>query len=189
MSASLNSGAEVRTGIQSTPTQPPPVSGQGSGSRKRKKSTRSRKTTETYSLTTRQQTPKPRKAKAKNARGVKASDAKGAKSGLVPGMGSGGRAADFLSAIKPDPESVQLPDSSDSSDAEGEEEVRTQPPSHSLQEDKPDQPALSPVIPLQGTSTSGDVTTPVTDAPVMVQDPSFVSNDAPPSSSTPVMQE
>ncbi len=67
--------------------------------------------------------------------------------------------------------------------------VRTQPPSHSLQEDKPDQPALSPVITLQGTSTSGDITTPVTDAPVMVQDPSFVSNDTPPSSSTPVMQE
>ncbi len=35
----------------------------------------------------------------------------------------------------------------------------------------------------------GDVTTPVVDAPVPVQDPSFVSNDAPPSSSTPVMQE
>ncbi len=189
MSASLNSGAEDGAGVQSTPTQPPPVSGQGSGSGKRKKSTRSRKQTETYSLTTHQQTPKPRKAKARNVRGVKASDAKGMKSGLVKGIGRGGRAADLLSAIKPDPESVQLPESSDSSHAEGEEEVHTQPPSHSLQEDRPDQPALSPVIPLQGTSTSGDVTTPVDDVPVMVQDPSFVSNDAPPSSSTPVMQE
>ncbi len=189
MSASLNSGAEAGAGVQSTPTQPPPVSGQGSGSGKRKTSTRSRKQTETYSLTTRQQTPKPRKAKARNARGVKASDTKGTKSGLVTGIGRGGRAADLLSAIKPDPESIQLPDTSDSSDAEGEEEVHTQPPSHSLQEDKSDQPALSPVIPPQGTSTSGDVTTPVTDAPVMVQDPSLVSNDAPPSNSTHVMQQ
>ncbi len=104
-------------------------------------------------------------------------------------MGRGGRAADFLSTIQPGPESVRLPASSDSSEAEEEEEVYTQPPSHSLQEDRPDQPALSPVIPPQGTSTSGDVTTPVADAPVTAQDPSFVSNDAPPSSSTPVIQE
>ncbi len=84
---------------------------------------------------------------------------------------------------------VQLPDTSDSSDAEGEEEVRVQPPSHSLQKSKSDQPALSPVIPPQGTSTSGDVTTPVMDTPVVVKDPSFVSNDAPQSSSTPAFQE
>ncbi len=189
MSASLNSEAEAGAGVQSTPTQPPPVSGQGNGSGKRKKSTHSLKQTETYSLTTRQQTPKPRKAKARNPRGVKASDAKGTKSGLVTGIGRGGRAADLLSAIKPDPESIKFLESSDSSDAEGEEEVHTQPPSHSLQEDKPDQPALSPVAPTQGTSTLGDITTSVTDVPVMVQDPSFVSNDTPPSNSTPVMQE
>ncbi len=151
MSASLNSGAEPRAGVQSTPTQSPPVSRQGSGSGKRKKSTRSRKHTETYSLTTRQQTPKTRKAKARNARGVKASDAKGTKSSLVQGVGRGGRAADLLSRIKPDPKKVQLPDTSDSSDAEGEEEVRTQPPSHSLQEGKSDQPAL-----LTSDSTSGN---------------------------------
>ncbi len=188
MSASLNSGAEPGAGVQSTPTQPPPVSGQGSRYGKRKKSTRSRKQTETISLTTRQQTPKPRKAKVKTARGVKASDAKGMKSSLVTGVGRGGRAADLLSTIKPDPESVQLPESSDSSDAEVEE-VHTQPPSHSLQEGKSDQPALSPVIPPQGTSTSGDVTTSVVDTPVVVKEPSFVSDDAPPSSSTPVFQE
>ncbi len=77
MSASLNSGAEPGAGVQSTPTQPAPVSGQGSGSGKRKKSTRSRKQTETYSLTTHQQklTQKPSKTKARNARGVKASEA------------------------------------------------------------------------------------------------------------------
>ncbi len=187
MSASLNSGAEPGAGVQSTPTQPTPVSGQGSGSGKRKKSTRSCKHMETYSLTIRQQTSKPRKAKARNARGIKASDTKGTKSGLAPGVGRGGRVARLLSSIKPDPESVQLPDTSDSSDAEGEDKASTQPPLHSLQESKPDQPALSPVIPPQGTPTSGDVTTPVTDAPVVVQDPSFVPNDAPPSSSTPVM--
>ncbi len=64
-----------------------------------------------------------------------------------------------------------------------------QPPSHSLQEGKSHQPALSPVIPPQGTSTSGDVTTPVVDTPVVAKDPSFVSDDAPQSSSTPVFQE
>ncbi len=67
--------------------------------------------------------------------------------------------------------------------------MRVQPPSHSLQESKSDQPALSPVIPPQGTSTSGDVTTSVVDTPVVVKDPSFVSDDAPQSSSTPVFQE
>ncbi len=45
------------------------------------------------------------------------------------------------------------------------------------------------MIPPQGTSTSGDVTTPVADAPVTAQDLSLVSDDAPLSSSTPVMQE
>ncbi len=45
------------------------------------------------------------------------------------------------------------------------------------------------MIPPQGTSTSGDITTPVADTPVVVKDPSFVSDDAPQSSSTPVFQE
>ncbi len=137
--------------MQSTPSQPAPVSGQGSGSGKRKKSTRSRKQTETYSLTTRQHklTQKPRKTKARNARGVKASDAKGTKSGLVPGVGRGGGVVSLLCDIKPEPKSIQLPDTSDSSDTEGEDEACTQPPLHSLQESKPDQLALSPVIPPQ----------------------------------------
>ncbi len=197
VSTSPNSGAEPGAGVQSTPTQPTPVSVQGSGSGKRKKSHSRKQTetyslqTETYSLTTRQQklTPKPRKTKARNAKGVKASDAKGTKSGLVPGAGRGRGAVSLLPDIKPGPESVQLPDTSESSDTEEEDEAYTQPTSHSLQESKPDQLALSPVIPPQGTSTPGDVTTLVTDTPAMVQDPSPVSNDAPPSSSTPVMQE
>ncbi len=45
------------------------------------------------------------------------------------------------------------------------------------------------MIPPQGTSSPGDVTTPVTDTPVLVQDPSPVSNDALPSSSAPATQE
>ncbi len=45
------------------------------------------------------------------------------------------------------------------------------------------------MIPPQGTSTSNDVTTLVTDVPVVVLDPSPVSNDTPTSSSSPVMQE
>ncbi len=189
MSASLNSGAGPGAGVQSIPTQSSPISGQRSGSGTRKRSTCSHKNTETYSLTTRQQTPKARKAKARNAKGVKTSGAKGTKSGLVAGIGRGGRAADLLSAIKPDPEDIQLPESSGSSEAEGEEEVHTQPPSHSRQESESDQLALTSVIPPQGTSTSGDVTDPVVDTPVVARDPPFVSDDAPQSSSTPVFQE
>ncbi len=45
------------------------------------------------------------------------------------------------------------------------------------------------MIPPQGTSTEGDLTTLVTDTPVLVQDPSPVSNDALPSSATSVKQE
>ncbi len=191
MSASLNSGAEPGVGIQSTSTQPTPVSGQGSGSGKRGRSSRSRKQTETYSLTTRQQklTPKTRKAKARTAKGVKASGTEGAKSGLVPGAGRGRGLARLLPTIKPKPESVQLPDHSESSDPEEEGKGGMQPPSHSHQENKSDQFALSLVIPPQGTSTPGDVTTSVTDTPVLTQDPSPVSNDALPSSSAPVKQE
>ncbi len=175
MSASLTSGAEPGAGVQSTSTQPTPVSGQGSGSGKRKKSSRSRKQMETYSLTTRQQklTPKLRKTKARNAKGVKASDAKGTKYGLIPGAGRGRGVVSLLPNIKPGPESVQLPDTSEFSGTEEEDEASAHSPSHSLQESQPDQFALSPVIPPQGASTPGDVTTLVTDTPVLVQDPSL----------------
>ncbi len=191
MSASLNSGAEPGAGIQSTSFQPTPVSGQGNGSGKRGRSSRSRKQMETYSLTTRQQklTPKTRKAKARTAKGVKASGTEGTKSGLVPGAGRGRGLVRLLPTIKPKPESVRVPDHSESSDPEEEGEGGTQPPSHSNQENKSDQFALSPMIPPQGTSTPGDVTTSVTDTPVLTQDPSPVSNDALPSRSAPVKQE
>ena len=63
------------------------------------------------------------------------------------------------------------------------------PPSPSHQESKSDQFALSPVIPPQGTSTPGDVTTVVTNTTVSAQDPSPVPDDARPSSSTPAKQE
>ena len=89
----------------------------------------------------------------------------------------------------PKPESIQIPDTSESSDTDEESKEGTHPPSHSLQESKSDQSALSPVISTQGTSTPGDVTTLVTDTPVLVQDPSPVPDDARPSSSTPVKQE
>ncbi len=45
------------------------------------------------------------------------------------------------------------------------------------------------MIPPQGTSTPGEVTTTVTDNPVLAQDPSPMPNSARPSSSTPVKQE
>ncbi len=191
MSASLNSGAGPGAGVQSTPVQQTSVSGQGSGSGKRNRSSRSRKQTETYSLTTRQQklTPKPRKAKARNAKGVKASGSEGAKAGLVPGAGKVRGVLRHIPATTPKPESVQLPDTSESSDTEEEGEEGTRPPSHSPQECKPDQFALSLVISPQGTSTPGDVTTVVTDTPVLVQDPSPMPDDARPRSSTPVKQE
>ncbi len=191
MSASLNSGAEPGAGVQSTSTQPTPVSGQGSGSGKRGRSARLHKQMETYSLTTRQQkpTPKTRKDKARAAKGVKASGTEGTKSGLVPGAGRGRGLTRLLPTIKPKLESVRLPDHSESSDPEEGDEGGTQPPSHSHQENKSDQFALSPVIPPQGTSTPGDVTTSVTDTPVLPQDPSPVSNDTLPSSSAPVKQK
>ncbi len=147
--------------VQSTSTQPTPVSGQGSGSGKRGRSARLRKQMEPYSLTTRQQkqTPKTRKTKARTAKGVKASGTEGTKSGLAPGAGRGRGLTRLLPTIKPKPESVQLPDHSESSGPEEEDEGGTQPPSLSNQEDKSDQFALSPVISPQGTSTPGDVTT------------------------------
>ncbi len=191
MSASQNSGAGPGAGVQSTPAQQASVSGQGSGSGKRNKSSCTRKQTETYSLTTRQQklAPKPRKAKTRKVKGVKTSDSEGTKFSLVPGAGRGKGAVRLLPDTKPNPESVQLPDSSESSDTDEESEEGTHPPSHSLQESKSDQFALSPMTPPQGISTPGDVTTVVTDTPVLVQDPSPMPDNARPRRSTPVKQE
>ncbi len=191
MSASQNSEAGREAGVPSTPAQQASVSGQGSGSGKRSKSSRTRKQTETYSLTTRQRelAPKARKAKARKAKGVKTSGSEGTKSGLVPGAGKGRGAVRLFPDAVPKPESVQLPDSSESSDTDEESEEGTHPPSHSPRESKPDQSALSLVIPPQGTSTPGDVTTVVTDTPVLVQDPSPLPDNARPCSSTPVKQE
>ncbi len=191
MSASLNSEAGPRAGMQSTPVRQGSVSGQGSRSGKRNKSSRLCKQTETYSLTTRQQklTPKPRKAKARNAKGVKTSGSEGAKSGLVPGAGKGRGVLRHIPTTTPKPESVRLPDTSESSDTKEEGKEGTHPPSHSPRESKPDQFALSPVISPQGTSTLGDITTVVTNTPVLVQDLSPMPNDARPHSSTPVKQE
>ncbi len=148
MSESLNSEDGPGAGVQSTPVQQASLSGQGSGSGKRNKSSRSRKHMETYSLTTRQQkpTPKPKKAKARKAKGVKTSGSEGAKPSLVPGAGKGKGIRRFVATTTPKPESVQLPESSESSDSEEESEEGTHPPSHSLEESKSDQFALSPVI-------------------------------------------
>ncbi len=191
MPASLNSEAGPGAGVQSTPAQQASVSEQGSRSGKRNKSSHTRKQTETYSLTTHQQklTPKTRKAKTRKAKGVKTSDSEGAKFSLVPGAGRGKGAVRLLPDTKPKPESVQLPDSSESSDTDEENEEGTHPPSHSSRESKPDQSALSPLIPPQGTSTPGEVTTVVTDTPVLVQDPSSVPDDAHLSGSAPPEQE
>ncbi len=191
MSASLNSEAGPGADVQSTPVQQASVSGQGSGSGKRNKSSCLRKQMETYSLTTRQQklTPKPRKPKARNAKGVKASGSEGAKSGLVPGAGKGRGVLYHIPTTTPKPKSVQLPDTSESLDKEEEGKEGTHPPSRSVPECKPDQFALSLVISPQGTSTPGDVTTVVTDTPVLVHDPSPVPDDARPRSSAPVKQE
>ncbi len=191
MSASLNSEAGPGAGVQSTPAHPAPVSRQGSGSGKKGKSSRTRKQTETYSLTTHQQTltPKPRKAKARKAKGVKTSGSEGTKSGLVPGAGKGRGVLRVVPTTRPKPESVQLPDSSESLDTDKESEEGTRPPSRPLQESKSDQFALSPVIPPQGTSTPGDVTIVVTDTSGLVRDLSSVLDDAQPSSSAPAKQE
>ncbi len=60
---------------------------------------------------------------------------------------------------------------------------------HSPKEGKSDQFALYMVTPPQGLSTPGDITTTVTDNPVLTQDPPPVLDSARPSSSTPVKQE
>ncbi len=133
---------------------------------------------------------KLKKAKARKTRGVKASGSGGTKSGSVPGAGRGRGAVHLFPVTTPKPESVQLPvRSSESSDTEEESDEGTLPPSRSPKEGKPDQLALSPVIPPQGLSTPGGITATVADNPVLTQDPSPVLNDTRPSSSTPVKQE
>ncbi len=146
----------------------------------------------TISLITLQQglAQKSRKAKTRKSRGVKASGSGGTKNGSVPGAGRGRGSVRPLLEATLKPESVRLPDnSSESSDTEEESEEGTLPPSHSPKEGKSDQFAFSPVTPPQGLSTPGGITTPVTDNPVLAQDPSPVLNSARPSSSTPVKQE
>ncbi len=155
-------------------------------------SSRTRKRTTTISLTSRQQelAQKPRKAKTQKSKGVKASGSGGAKPGLVPGAGRGRGAVRLLPNTTLKPEAVRLPDnSSESSDTDEESKEGTLPPSHSQQESKSDQFALSPVIPPQGTSTPGDITTTVADSPILVQDSSPVHDDTRPSSLTPAKQE
>ena len=191
MSASLNTGAGPSVDMQSTSARQTPVSGQECGRGKKGGSLRMRKQTTTYSLTTCQQelAQKPRKAKTRKAKGVKTSGSEGAKPGLVPGAGKRRGVLRVIPTTTPKPESVQLPDNSESSDTDEESEEGTPPPSQSLQESKSDQFALSLVIPPQGTSTPGDVTTVVTDAPVSVRDPSPVPDNARLSSSAPAKQE
>ena len=72
---------------------------------------------------------------------------------------------------------------------EEESDGGTKLPSHSPEESKSDQFALSPVTPPQGLSTPGDITTTVTDNPVLTQDSSPVLDNARLSSSTPDKQE
>ncbi len=191
MSASLNSGAGPSVGVQSTSDCQTPVSGQERGRGKKGGSSHTHKQTMTYSLTTRYQelVQKPRKAKTQKSKGVKASGSGGAKSGLVPGAGRGRGSGHSLLEATLKPESVQIPNnSSESSDTDEESEDGALPPSHLPKGSKSDQFALSPVIPPQGTSTPGDITTTVTDNLVSAQDPSPVPNSARPSSSTPVKQ-
>ncbi len=131
-------------------------------------------------------TQKPKKAKARKSRGVKASGSGGIKPGSVQGAGRGrGSFCPLLEATLK-PESVQLPDNSASLNTDEESEEGTLPPSHSHPGSKSDQFALSPVTPPQGTSTPGDVTTTLTDNPVLAQDPSPMLDSARLSSSTPV---
>ena len=85
MSASLNSGAGPSVGVQSTSERHAPVSGQEQGRAKGGVSSRTLKRKTTISLTTRQQelAQKPRKAKTRKSKGVKASGSGGTKLGSV----------------------------------------------------------------------------------------------------------
>ena len=122
MSASLNPEVGTSVDVQSTSTRENPVSGQERGRGKKPGSLHMRKQTTTYSLTTRQQEtpPKTRKARARKARGVKASGSDGAKPGQAKGAGRGKEILRVALANTPKPESVQLPDSSESSDTDEE---------------------------------------------------------------------
>ncbi len=136
MSASLNSEAGPGAGVPSTPPQQASVSGQGSGSGKRNKSSHSRKQTQTDHASVDADT-KSRKAKAQKAKGIKTSGSEGAKSGLVPGAGKGRGVLRFIPTTTPKPGSVQLLDTSGSSDTDEESEEGTHPPSRSPRESKP----------------------------------------------------
>ncbi len=108
---------------------------------------------------------------------------------MVLGAGRGRGICRFVPTTTPKAESVQLPESSESSNSEEESEKDTHPPSHPIEESESDQFALSPAIPPQGTSSPGDITTVVADTPVLGHDPSPVLDDDRPSSSTPVKLE
>ncbi len=130
---------------------------------------------------------KLRKAKTGKSRGVKASGSGGDKPGSVSGKGIRRGAVHLLPPPKQD---IRLPaETSESLDTEEESDGGVQPPSYSPRGSKSDQFALSPVTPPQELSTPGDITTTVTDNPVLTQDSSPVLDSARPSSSTPVKQE
>ena len=122
MSASLNSEAGLSVGVQSTSACQTPVSRQESGRGKKGRSSRMRKQATTYSLTTRQQelAPKPRKAKTRKAKGGKTSGSEAAKPFLVPGAGKGRGVLRVLPTTTLKPESVRLPENSESSDTDEE---------------------------------------------------------------------
>ena len=83
---------------------------------------------------------KPRKAKARKAKGVRTSGSEGAQPGLVPGDGKGRGVLRVIPTTMLKPEKVQLPDSSESSDTDEESEEGALPPSPSHQESKAAQP-------------------------------------------------
>ncbi len=128
MSASLNSGAGMSVGVQSTSDRQAPVSGQEQGRTKGSVSSCMCKQTTTTYLTASQRglAQKPRKAKTRKSKGVKTSRSEGANPALVPGAGRGRGAVRLLPDTMLKPESVQLPDNSESSDTDEESEEGTQ---------------------------------------------------------------
>ncbi len=146
MSGSLNSKAGGSVGVQSTPDHQAPVSGQEQNRVQGGVLSRTQKQTTTTSLTARHRgmAQKPRKAKARKSRGVKAFASGGTKPGSVPGAGKGRGAVRLFPAATPKSENFQLPVSaSESSNAEDESDEGTQPPSHSPKESKSEHFALS----------------------------------------------
>ena len=145
MSASLNSGAGMSVGVQSTSDHKAPVSGREQGRTKGSVSSRTRKQTTTTYLTAGQRglAQKPRKAKTRKAKGVKTSGSEGAKPGLVPGAGKERGVLRVLPTTTLKPESVRLPDNSESSDTDEESEEGALPPSPSHQESESDCFSLS----------------------------------------------